>query len=308
MLKPAQKILVVGARGMVGSAMVRALKQKGFHHLLTPSSSELNALDQGNVREYIESYLPEIIVIAAAKVGGILANLEEPAAFLYQNVMIASNLIHQAHLSDVPRLLFLGSTCIYPKFAQQPITEEALLSAPLEPSNEGYALAKIIGVKMCSYYRRQYGRDYISAMPTNLYGPGDNYHPSHSHVIPGLIRRFHEAKIKNLSEVVLWGTGKVQREFLYVDDLAKALCLLLERYHGENTINVGSTCEITILELAHLIKEVVGFEGEIVHDLSKPDGPPRKKSDCSKIHALGWRAETPLKEGLKIAYQDFLAI
>jgi GDP-L-fucose synthase len=306
-LSPEQKILIVGANGMVGSSLCRHFRKNGFDHLLTPSRQELDATSQIAVSRYLEQHRPNVIVITAAKVGGILANSTYPASFLYENVMIASNLIHQAHLFDVRRLLYLGSNCIYPKHAPQPIKEESLLTSPLESTNEAYALAKIVGIKLCRFYKNEYGRDYISAMPTNLYGPGDNYHLQNSHVIPGLLRRFHEAKERGDISVTIWGSGKPLREFLYVEDLAEALFLLLERYHGESHINVGSDEEVTIRELAQLIKETVGFKGKIEHDFSKPDGTPRKKSDLTRIHSLGWRAQTSLREGLIKAYDSFIS-
>ena len=299
-------ILVAGARGMVGSATVRLLQKRGFENLLVPTHDELDLLDQSAVRSYLQKERPDCVIIAAARVGGIHANSTYPAQFLYENMMIASNLIHESYKADVPRLLFLGSTCIYPREAGQPMKEEALLSGPLEKTNEAYALAKICGIKLCEFYRQQYGCDYISAMPTNLYGAGDNYHPENSHVIPGMIRRFHEAKELKASTVTVWGTGKVQREFLFVDDLAEALLFLLENYHGSEHVNVGADEEFTIREVAELVKETVGFEGEIVHDLSMPDGTPRKKSDCSKILEMGWKPKMAFKQGLALAYEDFI--
>jgi GDP-L-fucose synthase len=301
-----QKILIVGAHGMVGQSLCRLFHRRGYENLLTPSRNELDATNQKAVSSYMQEHRPDIVLISAAKVGGIIANSTYPASFLYENVMIASNLIHQAHLSDVQRLLYLGSNCIYPKLAPQPIREDALLTSTLEPTNEAYALAKIVGLKLCSFYKKEYGRDYITAMPTNLYGPCDNYHPENSHVIPGLIRRFHEAKENRHEKVTIWGSGKPLREFLFVDDLAEALFVLLNCYHGKMHINVGSDEEVTIQELAQLIKETVGYEGVIENDLSKPDGTPRKKSDLTRIHALGWSAQTSLKEGLKIAYESYL--
>jgi GDP-L-fucose synthase len=305
LLNPDQKILIVGAHGMVGQSLCRLFKLRGYKNLLTPTRAELDAASQKAVSDYMQKHRPDVVVISAAKVGGIMANSKYPASFLYENVMIASNLIHQAHLSDVKRVLYLGSNCIYPKHAPQPIREEALLTSTLEPTNEAYALAKIVGLKLCSFYKKEYGRDYITAMPTNLYGPCDSYHLENSHVIPGLIRRFHEAKERREEKVVIWGSGKPLREFLYVDDLAEALFVLLNWYHGETHINVGSDEEVTILQLAELIKETVGFEGVIENDLSKPDGTPRKKSDLTRIHALGWSAQTSLKEGLKKAYGSY---
>ncbi len=291
---------------MVGSAMIRLLQKRGFCNLLNPSRDELNFLDQCACSTYLQENKPDVVIVAAARVGGIYANSTYPAQFLYENMMIATNLVHESYKAGVPRLLFLGSTCIYPREAEQPIQESALLSAPLEKTNEAYALAKICGVKLCEFYRQQYGCDYISAMPTNLYGPGDNYHAENSHVIPGMLGRFHEAKERGDSTVTIWGTGKAQREFLFVDDLAEALLFLLEYYHSAEHINVGAFEELTINEVAEEVKRVTGFEGEIVHDLSKPDGTPRKKSDISKILALGWRPKTTFRKGLEIAYADFL--
>lgn len=305
-IHPKQTIFIAGAHGMVGSAITRCLKLNGYKHLLTPRRPDLDFTDQQAVRGFLQLHRPDVVVISAAKVGGIHANQTFPADFLYDNLIIECNLIHESHLANVPRLLFLGSTCIYPKFAPQPIPEEALLAGPLETSNEAYAIAKIAGVKLCQYYMQQYGRSYIAAMPTNLYGPGDNYHPEYSHVIPGLLRRFHEAKEKNLKEVIMWGTGNVKREFLHVDDLAMACLFLLERYESPLHINVGSHEEITIRELANKIATTVGFQGEIVNDLTKPDGTPRKKTDLKRITELGWQPAISLQNGLKEAYQEFL--
>ncbi len=306
LLHPNQTIMVAGARGMVGSAIARELRASGYTQLLEPSHSELDLLDQSAVRAYLQTHCPDVIVIAAARVGGIYANMTYPAQFLYENLMIECNLIHQAHECHIDRILFLGSTCIYPKAATQPMSEAALLSGPLETTNEAYALAKISGIKLTQFYRQQYGHHYISAMPTNLYGRGDSYHPENSHVIPGLIRRFHEAKESNAAEVAIWGTGKPLREFLFVDDLAKGCLFLLQHYDEAEHINIGSEDEISVGNLAQLVAKTVGFEGEIVNDLSKPDGTPRKKTDLSKISQLGWKAQVSLKEGLKSAYEDFL--
>lgn len=305
-LHPDQKILIAGARGMVGSAIGRQLKKQGYHNLLTPSRQELDYCEQAQVRAYFKLHQPDVVVIAAAKVGGIYANMTYPAEFIYQNIMIESHLIHEAHMHHIDRLLFLGSSCIYPKFAPQPMTEEVMLTSSLEPTNEAYAIAKIAGIKLCDAYRQQYGRHYISAMPTNLYGPGDSYHPENSHVIPGLMRRFYEAKIENRSEVVMWGSGNALREFLFVDDLAEACVYLLESYDDPMHINIGSHEEISIGELAKLIAKVVGYEGKITHDLTKPDGVLRKKTDISRITALGWQPKISLEEGLPIAFQNFL--
>lgn len=306
-MSPESLIFVAGAHGMVGSSLVRELKRQGYRNLLTPTRTELDLTDQAAVHAYLRCHRPDVVIISAAKVGGIHANQTYPADFLYDNLIIECNVIHGAHLADVPRLLFLGSTCIYPKLSPQPIPEEALLTSSLEPTNEAYALAKIAGVKLCATYQAQYGRDYIAAMPTNLYGPGDNYHPENSHVIPGLMRRFFEAKEAGASQVTMWGSGEVQREFLFVDDLARACLYLLKHYHEPLHINIGSEEEVTIRQLADKVAGVVGFEGEIVCDRSKPDGTPRKKSDTSRIRALGWEPSLSLDEGLPLAFADFLA-
>jgi GDP-L-fucose synthase len=306
MLAQNDKILVAGARGMVGSALVSRLHALGFHALLTPSHIELDCTNQAAVRDYLKKHKPTVVVVTAAKVGGIWANMTQPAEFIYENMMIGSNLIHESHTANVPRLLYLGSTCIYPRETTQPITEEALLTGPLEKTNEAYALAKIACIKMCQFYRAQYGRSYISAMPTNLYGPGDNYHPTHSHVIPGLLRRFHEAKINGTNVVEIWGTGQAQREFLYVEDLACALVHLLQHYDEEGHINIGHTEEVTIKQLAEQIAQTVNYRGVMIQNQSKPDGIPRKKTDISRILALGWKPTVSLTEGLAYTYQSFL--
>lgn len=308
MLEKKDKILIAGSHGMVGSALRRRLFSEGYTHLLTPTRQELDYTDQLAVDAFMAREKPTAVVIAAAKVGGIWANINYPAEFIYNNLMIACNLVHASHKHHISRLLYLGSSCIYPREAPQPIPEEALLTAPLEKTNEAYAVAKIAGIKLCQFYRAQYGRHYICAMPTNLYGPKDNYHPENSHVIPGLIRRFHEAKEGGLKEVAIWGTGNALREFLYVDDLAAACVHLLKSYDAPDHINVGSDDEVTIRELASLISEIVGFQGKITHDLSKPDGTPRKKTDITKILSLGWRPTIPLKEGLHLSYKDFLSL
>lgn len=307
MLEKHHKILIAGAHGMVGSSLVRHLRFQGYDNLIIPTREELDYVDQISVRKFLNVNRPDTIVVAAAKVGGIWANMTYPAEFIHSNLMIACNLIHEAHKADVLRLLYLGSTCIYPREAAQPLSEEALLTGPLEKTNEAYALAKIAGIKMCQFYRTQYGRRYIAAMPTNLYGPQDNYHPENSHVIPALIRRFHEAKEENAQQVTIWGTGNVKREFLFVDDLAQACLHLLRTYDGELPLNIGSEDEVTIRELAEIIASVVGYKGEITLDLSKPDGTPRKKTDISRILSLGWRPTTLLVEGLRISYSDFLS-
>lgn len=296
-------IYVAGHRGLVGSNVVSALKKRGFANILTPARAELDLLHQQSVMDFFDTRRPEYAIICAAKVGGILFNKEYQADFLYENAMLAANVVHAAHLSGVKKLLFLGSSCIYPRQATQPIQEESLLSGPLEPTNEGYALAKIVGLKLCEKYREQYGRNFISAMPTNLYGPGDNFHPDHSHVIPGMMRRFHEAKLAGAKQVAIWGSGSPMREFLYVEDLAEALCLLMDRYDEASTINVGTGEDVSISELATLMREVTGFEGEIVYDRSKPDGMMRKVLDVSRIRKLGWAPRVSLRDGLERTYR-----
>ena len=301
-----KKIYIAGHRGMVGSAIVRELNKQGYQNLVFRTSGELDLTQQGKVEQFFKEEKPECVVLAAAKVGGILANSEQPTEFLYQNLMIASNVIHAAAENGVEKLLFLGSSCIYPKFAPQPLKEESLLTGALESTNEAYAIAKISGLKLAEYYNRQHGKAFISAMPCNLYGPNDNYHPDQSHVIPGLIRRFHEAKMNNTAEVMVWGTGTPLREFLYVDDLAEACVFLLKNYEAPQFLNVGSGDEVTIKELATLIAKTVGYTGLIRFDSSKPDGTPRKVMDSSKINQLGWKSRTKLEQGLKIAYKSFL--
>jgi len=306
MMKLDSKIFIAGHRGMVGSAIVRELLKKGHNHLVLRTSKELDLTRQAEVDEFFQKEKPTHVVLAAAKVGGILANSQFPTEFLYQNLMIASNVIHSSANHGVEKLLFLVSSCIYPKMAPQPLKEESLLSGYLEKTNEAYAIAKIAGLKLTEYYNRQYGKKFISAMPSNLYGPGDNYHPDHSHVIPGLIRRFHEAKQKNAAEVSIWGSGTPLREFLFVDDLAEASVFLLNHYEDASFLNVGSGEEVTISELAVNIAKTVGFKGEIHLDGTKPDGTPRKVMDSSKIHQLGWKSKTGLVEGLKLAYESYL--
>lgn len=297
------KILVAGARGMVGSAIVRKLKKEGFTNVLAPFRQELDYLNQASVEKYFREHKVDAVFFAAAKVGGILANNTYQADFLYENLAMAANVIHASAQNDVKKFLFLGSSCIYPKLAPQPIKEESLLTGPLESTNEGYAIAKIAGLKLCGMYRRQYGKDFISAMPTNLYGPGDNFHPTNSHVIPGMMRRFHEAKLSGKKEVAVWGTGRPMREFLHVDDLADALLLIIDSYESEETINVGTGVDCTIAELAQTMKEVVGYEGKIVFDSSKPDGTPRKVLDVTKLRALGAKEPRPLRQGLAETYR-----
>lgn len=299
------RIYVAGHRGMVGSAIWRELERRGFKCLTGRSRAELNLLDASAVGRFFEEEKPQFVFVAAAKVGGILANDTHPASFLYDNLQIQNNLIENSRRVGVKKLLFLGSSCVYPKFAPQPIKEDALLSGPLEPTNEWYAIAKIAGIKLCQAFRRQYGCDYISAMPTNLYGPNDNYDLQSSHVLPALIRKFHEAKVGNAKTVTCWGTGSPYREFLHADDLAAACVFLMENYSAEQIINVGSGSELTIRELSELIARIVGFKGEIVWDKSKPDGTPRKLMDSSRIFALGWKPAIDLETGIGRGYEDF---
>ena len=310
-----KKIFVSGHNGMVGSAICRQLQQQPDVEILSRTRAELDLCDQAAVLDFMKSTRPDEVILAAAKVGGIHANNTYPAEFIYQNLQIQNNVIHAAHLNDVQKLLFLGSSCIYPRQVPQPMRENALLTGILEPTNEPYAIAKIAGIKMCESYNRQYGRDYRSVMPTNLYGPGDNYHPENSHVVPALIRRFHEAKEKNFSEVVVWGSGTPKREFLYVDDMAEA-SIFVHTLHkdifAEQTrpmlshVNVGTGEDVTIRDLAETVKEVVGFTGNLVFDTSKPDGPPRKLMDVEVLSNLGWTASVGLRDGLRHSYQDFL--
>jgi GDP-L-fucose synthase len=299
------KVYVAGHRGMVGSALVRKLQSEGFSNIVTATTSEVNLIDQKATRDFFERERPDYVFVAAAKVGGIHANNTYRADFLYQNLMIECNTIHSAFEFDVKKLLFLGSTCIYPKMAPQPLKEEYLLSGYLESTNEPYAIAKIAGIKLCESYRRQYGCDFISAMPTNLYGPNDNYDLNNSHVLPALIRKFHEAKIAGRPEVVIWGSGSPMREFLHVDDLAAGCYFLMENYSDEGLVNVGTGEDVSIKDLALLIKATVGFEGELTWDSSKPDGTPRKLTDCSKIHNLGWMHKIGLQEGISSVYEQF---
>ncbi|MFM7167375.1 MAG: GDP-L-fucose synthase family protein [Planctomycetaceae bacterium] len=305
-MTPEQSVYVAGHNGMVGSAVVRLLQQRGCNRIITRSRRELDLTDQLAVQQFFQSQRPDVVVFAAAKVGGILANNSYPAEFLYQNLAMASNAVHSAWQAGTQRFLFLGSTCIYPRMAPQPIAEDSLLTSLLEPTNEAYAIAKIAGLKLCQFYRRQYGVLFHSAMPTNLYGPGDNYHPSNSHVLPGLLLRFHEARQKGLPEVQIWGTGSPLREFLHVDDLAAGILHLLELSDPPDLVNIGSGEEISIFELARLVASTVGYAGRITHDLSKPDGTPRKLSDISRIRQTGWSPQIPLSAGLQSAYQDFL--
>lgn len=303
MISKSERVFVAGSRGMVGSAIVRELKKQGFTQVLAPNRSDLDLCDQVAVRKFFNDQKPNYVYLAAAKVGGIVANNTYPADFLYENLMIEANIIKSAADHGVKKLLFLGSSCIYPRMAPQPISEDALLTGSLESTNEAYAVAKIAGLKLCEYYKKQYGKNFVSAMPTNLYGPADNYHPTNSHVIPGLLRRFHEAKKADAPYVEVWGTGRVRREFLYVDDLAEALVLLMEKYEDTTLVNVGTGEDVTIAELAGAISRVVGFRGELRFDSSRPDGTPRKLLNVDKIQRLtGWKAKTNLEEGLSKAY------
>jgi len=291
---------------MVGSAIWRELDARGYRNLIGKSRKELDLLDQGAVARFMEIERPNYVFLAAAKVGGIQANNSQPAPFLFENLQLQNNIIHSAHKAGVKKLLFLGSSCIYPRLAPQPLKEEYLLSGPLEPTNEWYAIAKIAGVKMCQAYRKQYGADFISAMPTNLYGPNDNFDLNNSHVLPALIRKFHEAKAEGRSEVLCWGTGSPRREFLYVDDLARACLFLMENYSEENFINIGTGVDVTIRELSEIVKSVIGFKGNIAWDTSKPDGTPRKLLDVTRLSALGWKPQVELEAGIRLAYDAFL--
>jgi GDP-L-fucose synthase len=304
-MSPTSKIYVAGHRGLVGSAIWRELQRQNFHNLVGKSRAELDLLDTAAVNQFYDDEKPEYVFVAAAKVGGINANNTRPAEFLYNNLQIQNNLIHGAYLARVKKLLFLGSSCIYPKLAPQPMKEEHLLTGPLEPTNQWYAVAKIAGIKMCQAYRRQYGCDFISVMPNNLYGPNDNYNLETSHVLPALIRRFHEAKIASSPQVVCWGTGAPLREFLYSDDLARACVFLMNNYSDEQFLNVGSGSEISIKALTELVQKVVGYTGEIVWDKTRPDGTPRKLMDSTRLFQLGWKPEVELEEGIALAYQDF---
>ena len=300
------KIYVAGHRGMVGSAIVRELQRQGYDNILTRTHHELDLTRQADVEAFFAAEKPAYVFLAAAKVGGIVANESAPADFMYDNMMLEMNVIHAAWKNGCRKLEFLGSSCIYPRMAPQPMTESCLLTSSLEKTNEAYALAKISGLKYCEYLNRQYGTDYISVMPTNLYGPNDNYHPTHSHVVPALIRRFHEAKVQGLDEVVCWGDGSPLREFLYVDDLANLCVFLMNNYSGNETVNAGTGKELTIRELTELVAKTVGYTGRVVWDTSKPNGTPRKLLDVSKSRALGWTYTTELEEGLRLSYEDFL--
>ena len=300
------KIYVAGHRGLVGSAIVRNLEEKGYTNIICRTHKELDLTNQEAVRAFFEQERPEYVFLAAAKVGGIHANNTYPADFIYDNLMIQNNVIKAAHDFEVKKLLFLGSTCIYPKMAPQPIKEEYLLTGALEETNEAYAVAKIAGLEMCKFFKRQYGDNFISCMPTNLYGPNDNFDLKNSHVLPALIRKFHEAKVNNSDVVEVWGTGTPLREFLYVDDMADACVFLMENYDGEQHVNIGTGEEVSIRELAETVKEVVGFEGELVFNTEMPDGTPRKLTTVDKLHGLGWKHKVSLNEGIKLAYNWFL--
>jgi GDP-L-fucose synthase len=299
------KIFVAGHRGLVGSAIVRKLQEKGFNNLITRTRKELDLTRQTDVEAFFQREKPDYVFLAAAKVGGINANNIYPADFMYENLMIQNNVIHNSYKFGVSKLMFLGSSCIYPKMAPQPIKEDYILTSELEQTNEAYAIAKIAGLRMCKYYNTQYGTNFISVMPTNLYGPNDNYNLENSHVLPALIRKFHEGKIQNKPYVEIWGTGMPRREFLYVDDMAEACLFLMENYKGNDFFNVGTGEDITIKDLALTIKEIIGFQGELKFEASKPDGTPRKVLDVSKITSLGWKHKTGLREGIKLAYEDF---
>jgi GDP-L-fucose synthase len=303
-MQKTSKIYVAGHRGMVGSALVRKLEQEGFTNIVARSSQELDLRRQEQVKAFFESEKPDYVFLAAAKVGGILANNTYRAEFLYDNLIMEANVIDAAHRNGVQKLMFLGSSCIYPKMAPQPLKEDYLLTGLLEQTNEPYAIAKIAGIKLCDAYRAQYGCNFVSVMPTNLYGPNDNYHPENSHVLPALIRKFHEAKHNNAPFVTLWGTGLPLREFLHVDDLADACFYLMQHYHEPGLVNIGVGEDLSILELAKLVQKIVGYEGTIQHDLSKPDGTPRKLMDVSKLHSLGWKAKIGLEEGIRAVYNE----
>lgn len=308
------KIYIAGHTGLVGSAIVRKLQNEGYNNLLLKTKGELDLINQKEVTEFFAQEKPEYVILAAAKVGGILANNTYPAQFIYENLQIQNNIIHNAYLNKVKKLLFLGSSCIYPKLAPQPLKEECLLKGSLEPTNESYAIAKIAGIKMCQSYNRQYGTNFIAVMPTNLYGPNDNFDPTNSHVLPALIRRFHEAKKNNSSKVVVWGTGNVRREFLFVDDMAEGCIFLMNNFNptkkqnenGEIFVNLGTGKDNTIKEIAEIIKKIVGFNGEIIWDTTKPDGTPQKLLDLAKIHELGWHNKIELEEGLKMTYNWYI--
>ena len=300
------KIYVAGHRGLVGAALIRRLEAQGYRNIVGRTHAELDLTRQADVEAFFEAEKPDYVFLAAAKVGGIHANSTYPAEFAYSNFQIQCNVVHSAYLNGVKKLCFLGSSCIYPKYALQPMREDFLLTGELEPTNKAYAIAKIGGIIMCQSYNAQYGTRFVSVMPTNLYGPGDNYHPQNSHVLPALIRRFHEAKVSKAPSVTIWGTGNPRREFLYSDDLADACIFLMDNYDGSEIVNIGSGAEVTIKELAGAVKEAVGYEGAIVFDPTKPDGAPRKLLDCSKIHAMGWTHRVELDKGIRVAYEDFV--
>lgn len=302
-MKPADTIFVAGHQGLVGSAIVRKLKQQGFNHLLLKTHRELDLLDQAAVQHFFRVHRPNYVFLAAAKVGGIVANNTQGADFLYQNLMIQNNVIHAAYEQGTEKLLFLGSSCIYPKNSPSPISESSLLTGPLEPTNEGYAIAKIAGLKLCELMQRQYQRCFISAMPTNVYGPFDNFHPTNSHVIPGMMRRIHLAKVSSAPSVEIWGTGKVRREFIFSEDLAEALILMMQKYEGLGPVNIGVGCDLAIAELAEAICHSVGYEGTLVFNPAYPDGVYQKLLDSSKILSMGWHPTTTLLEGLKVTYE-----
>ncbi|MEN9947801.1 MAG: hypothetical protein RL106_624 [Bacteroidota bacterium] len=300
------KIFVAGHRGMVGSAIVRKLMAEGYENIVTKTSSELDLMNQSDVMQFFAEEKPQFVFLAAAKVGGINANNTFRAEFLYNNLMIEANVIHAAHVHGTEKLLFLGSSCIYPKLAPQPLTEDSLLTGELEPTNEPYAIAKIAGIKLCESYRDQYGRNFISAMPTNLYGPNDNYDLQNSHVLPALIRKFHEGKINGLPEVEVWGTGSPLREFLHVDDLADACYFLMLNYNEKEFVNVGTGTDLSIKSLAEMVKDIVGYQGQLVWNTSKPDGTPRKLMNVSKLESLGWKHQIDLKKGIEMVYSEFV--
>lgn len=300
------KIYIAGHRGLVGNAILKELENQGYENLIFRTHKELDLTNKIEVERFFEEEKPEYVFLAAAKVGGIQANKNFPVEFLYQNLEIQNNAIMSAYKNKVKKLMFLGSSCIYPKFCPQPMKEEYLLSSELEPTNEAYSIAKIAGLKLCEYLRKEYGVDFISVMPTNIYGPNDNFDIETSHVIPSLIRRIHEAKIKNIPEVIIWGSGSTKREFMYVDDLAKAIVFVMENYSEEKFINIGTGVDITINELANLIKEIIGYEGKLINDISKPDGTPQKLLEVSKLEKLGWKYKTELKKGLEKTYQWYL--
>jgi len=305
-MKKDSKIYVAGHRGLVGSSIMRLLEKKGYTNIVTKTFQELDLTDQKKVEEFFKKEKPEYVFLAAAKVGGIMANKTYPAEFIYNNLQIQNNIIHNAYLNKVEKLLFLGSSCVYPKLCPQPIKEDYLLTGPLESSNEAYAIAKIAGLKMCEFYNKQYGTNFISVMPTNLYGPNDNFDLENSHVLPAIIRKFHEAKISNAKEVTLWGTGTPKREFLHVDDLADACVFLMNKYDSSELINIGTGVDVSIKQLAEIVKGIVGFKGKIVWDKTKPDGTPRKLLNVTKLHDLGWKHKVLLEKGIKDSYSWYL--